>query len=253
MSKKIDRTGEIAYSNNGEKMVIIRYDNKNDIDVQFDDGTIVEHKQYNNFLKGKIKNPFSPTVYGIGFIGKGRFKSKDENGKETKCYKMWLDMLRRCYCSKLQEKFPTYKGCTVCPEWWNFQNFAKWYYSHFYEVGNEKMALDKDILKKGNKIYSAETCIFVPTSINVLFVKGDNKRGDYPIGVLKEGNKFRASLSKGNGKAIHLGSFSTPNEAYQVYKKHKEEYIKEVAEKYKSQIPHELYEAMINYEVEIDD
>ena len=253
MSKKIDRTGEVAYSNNGEKMVIVRYGKDKDIDVQFQDGTIVEHRVYCNFKAGRIKNPFSPTVCGVGFIGKGRFKTKDKNGKYTKCYITWLEMLRRCYDPKFHEKFPTYKGCTVCKEWHNFQVFAEWFYSHYYEIEGQRMNLDKDILHKGNKIYSPETCIYVPQSINSLFTKCNKTRGEYPIGVSKDGNKYVTNLSKGTGKRIHLGYYSTPNEAFEAYKKAKEEYIKEVAEEYKSQIPHELYEAMINYEVNIDD
>lgn len=253
MAEKKDRINETRLNNNGEEMVIIRYGNNADIDVQFiNDGTVVEHKQYDNFKKGLIKNPMTPSVFGVGFIGIGDYKSRDENGKHTKCYKAWLNMHARCHDAKLQEKYPTYKGCTVCQEWNNHQEFAKWYYENYYEVGNEKMTLDKDILCKGNKVYSPDTCVFVPNSINVLFTKRDKKRGDYPIGVYKKGNKFVAQLNKGD-RNIYLGTYDTPEEAFQAYKQAKEAYIKEVAEEYKSQIPQKLYDALMNYEVEIDD
>ena len=252
MGKKIDRLGEVGVNNNGERMRIIRYGGRRDIDVQFEDGSIVEHRQYNNFKTGQIKNHMAPSVYGIGFIGKGKFKSNDENGKVTKCYNTWIDVHARCYDPKCQEKHPTYKGCKVCKEWNNYQEFAKWDNENYYEVGNERMELDKDILCKGNKIYSPDTCIYVPHSINSLFVKRDNERGEYPIGVRKMRNKFEARLTKGN-EQMHLGLYSTPEEAFQVYKHAKEQYIKEVAEKYKGKIPYRLYEALMNYEVEIDD
>ena len=253
MGKNDGMLGEFGVNNNGEEMRIIRYGSYADIDVQFADGTIVEHRTCSNFKAGKIKNPMTPNVYGFGFIGIGKFKPCDENGKPTKCYRTWERMYRRCYDPKFQEKHLTYKGCTVCSEWWNFQVFAEWYYSHFYELENETMNLDKDILKKGNKIYSPETCVFVPQFINKLFIKHDKARGEYPIGVRKYGNKFQARLSKGDGKSIHLGTYTTVNEAFLVYKEAKEQYIKEVANEYKLYIPHELYEAMMNYEVEIDD
>ena len=253
MSKKIDRTGGVAYNTNGEKMVIVRYGNRNDIDIQFvKDGTIVEHKHYNNFKNGKISNPMTPSFYGIGFIGKGKFKPCDENGKHTKCYDAWVNMLMRCYDPKYQEKNPTYKGCTVCKEWHNFQVFAEWYYSHYYELENERMNLDKDILYKGNKIYSADTCVFIPSSINTLFIKSNKIRGELPIGVYKDRNKFGAGLRKGN-RRIYLGTFNTPEEAFLAYKQAKEAYVKEVTEKYKGQIDNRAYEAMMNYEVEITD
>ena len=234
-------------------MVIIRYAGALDIDVQFDDGTIVEHRRYNDFKKGEIKNPMRPSVYGIGFMGIGKFKAHNGNGKPTKCYDTWKHIHTRCYDPKFQEKFPTYENCTVCKEWNNYQVFAKWDNENYYEVGNEKMDLDKDILCKGNKVYSPTTCIYVPHSINMLFTKSNNKRGDLPIGVSKMRNKFIALLNKGNGKQIYLGTYSTPNEAFQAYKKAKEEYIKEVAEEYKDKIPYRLYDALINYEVEITD
>lgn len=252
MAEKKDRLNEIGYNNNGERMTIVRYGNATDIDIQFDDGTIVEHREYGHFKKGQIENPFFSSVCGVGCIGIGEFKSRDENGKKTKCYTTWKGMHERCYDPKCQEKHPTYKGCRVCKEWNNYQKFAKWDNENYYEVGNERMALDKDILCKGNKVYSPETCVYVPQSINTLFTKSDKARGELPIGVCKEGNKFRGQLNKGNEK-IHLGTFNTPEEAFQAYKQAKEAYIKEVANEYKDKIPYRLYEAMMNYEVEIDD
>lgn len=251
--KKLDRTGEVGYNNDGEKMTIVRYGNWDDIDVQFDDGTIIKHRIYDSFKKGYMKNPMIPSVYGVGYFGIGKFKSRDENGKQTKCYATWLRMLERCYNAKYHEKFPTYKGCTVCAEWHNFQVFAEWYYSNFYKIEGQRMELDKDILCKDNKVYSPETCVFVPQAINSLFVKHDKRRGDFPVGVTKNGNKFKALVSKGNGKAMYFGTYTTVEEAFQAYKEAKEEYIKEVANEYKGKIDPRAYEAMMNYEVEIDD
>ena len=128
VGRKDDRVGEVGYNNDGEEMRIIRYGNYDDIDIQFvKDGTVIEHRTYNNFLKGSIRNPMTPSVFGIGFIGIGKFKSRDENGKLTKCYETWIGMLRRCYDPKHQEKYPTYKGCKVCKEWWNFQGLFNGY------------------------------------------------------------------------------------------------------------------------------
>ena len=253
MGKKDGRLGEVGYNNNGERMTIIRYVNKNDIDIQFDDGTIVEHRYYGNFLKGNVKNPFFPSVYGVGYFGIGEFKSCNENGKITKSYNTWKNIHERCYNPKFHKKFQTYENCTVCKEWNNYQTFAKWDNENYYEVGNEQMALDKDILCKGNKVYSPDTCIYVPQSINKLFTKHDKARGNFPIGVTKYRNKFMAQLSKGNGKPITLGYYSTPEEAFIAYKQAKEAYIKEVAEEYKGKIDNRAYEALMNYEVEIDD
>jgi hypothetical protein len=194
-------------------------------------------------------------VYGVGIYTKGKYKSW-ENGKPTKVYTAWTNMLKRCYSQISLEERPTYTGCTVCPEWLNFQKFAEWYFSNYYEVSSfGTLQIDKDILIKGNKIYSPETCVFVPSVINSLFIKHDAKRGDYPIGVTynKKAKKYEARISYGDGRFHYLGLFDTVEEAFEVYKYHKELHIKNKAEEHKPNIPLKLYEAMLNYEVEITD
>lgn len=167
-------------------------------------------------------------------------------------------MLQRCYDPKYQKKEPTYKGCTVEDCLLNFQCMCKWLEENYYEVPGERMCLDKDILCKGNKIYSRDTCIFVPQRINNLFTKRDNARGDCPIGVhLNSSGNYVAQCCDGNGKRIYLGIYSTKEEAFQVYKEYKEKLIKEVIDSYKDKITEPYYsrlrEAMYNYKVEIND
>ena len=87
-------------------------------------------------------------------------------------------MLSRCYSNKQQKRQSSYKGCTVCSEWLNFKNFSDWYESHFYQIEGQKMCVDKDILFKGNKIYSPQTCCIVPNEINVLFTKMSKEYGN---------------------------------------------------------------------------
>jgi hypothetical protein len=117
------------------------------------------------------------------------------------------------------------------------------------------MCLDKDILIKGNKVYSPETCIFIPSEINTLFVKNDVNRGEFPIGVTfnKENNNYLSHCNNGHRKIIHLGTFNNIEDAFKVYKEYKEKIIKQIAEEYKSKIPEKIYNAMINYDVEITD
>ena len=240
-------------------MIITRYKNTKDLDVYFPEfNWTFNNTNYKDFKNGNIKCPYEKRVYGVACIGEGNYKSRDENHKKTKCYITWHTMLERCYNLKTQEKHPSYKNCKVCDEWLNFQNFARWYYENYYEIENERMCLDKDILVKGNKIYSPDTCIFVTNRINVLFTKNNKNRGEYPLGVSynKGMNKFATQMCKiSNGKKIYinLGYYSTPEDAFMTYKTAKEKYIKEVAEEYKDKIPNNLYEAMYNYEVEIDD
>ena len=201
------------------------------------------------------ENIYIPTVCGVGYIGEGKYKVS-MNRKHTIEYDRWKGMLRRCYDEKERYKNSTYSDVTICDEWLNFQNFAEWWNTNYYSIDDEKMQLDKDILVKGNKIYSPEYCIFVPQCINSLFVKRDQSRGDLPIGVGydKKRNKYRAycSIKK---KLVAIGNnYHTPEDAfYKGYKPFKEKVIKEMADRYKENIPVKLYDAMMNYEVEISD
>lgn len=117
------------------------------------------------------------------------------------------------------------------------------------------MCLDKDILVKGNKVYSPENCIIVPDNINTLFIKCDKSRGDFLIGTSldKVTGKYRAMCNNGKMKNVYLSSFDTPQEAFNAYKTYKEQVIKDIANEYKEKIPQSLYEAMLNYTVSIDD
>jgi hypothetical protein len=194
-------------------------------------------------------------VCGVGIYTKGEYRAT-RDGKPTRVYDVWKHMLQRCYSPKYQAKRPTYVGCTVCGEWIYFQTFASWYFANYYEIpllGTPQ--IDKDILSKGNKIYSPETCVLVPSVINSLFIKSNAIRGKYPIGVSynKKAKKYEVTISYGDGIRHHLGYFDTVEEAFEAYKAAKEAFIKKTAETYKSMIPSNLYEAMMNYEVEITD
>lgn len=132
---------------------------------------------------------FKKTVYGIGYLGFGKFKCWDRDaGRTTEEHRAWAHMIRRVYDDKLHELRPWYKGMEVCEEWHDFQVFAEWYTSHRnYGLGFE---LDKDILSGRDKIYSPETCMLLPKEINAsLIVKPTPKGKKLPTGVTRTKNK----------------------------------------------------------------
>ena len=269
MSKKIDRLGEASLSNEGCVMKIVEYDNANDIIVEFQD----EHKYrlhtyYQAFKNGQCKNPFFPSVYGHGYYGVDKEDNvpkigelKDGKWCSTWEYNKWMNMLKRCFDNKYKEKHPTYKDTACCERWLCFSYFLEDLEILKQEYNwnvDEKLQLDKDILHKGNKIYSLENCVLVPSWINLLFIKNNVIRGHYPIGVSyhKRDRKYEAQC-RINGKLKSLGYYNTIEEAFNVYKIAKEQEIKRIAEECvsKGYITQEskLYNAMINYQVEIDD
>ena len=175
-----------------------------------------------NINEGRIKNPYHPSVFGVGYLGGGDYRT-NINNKDTLEYTVWHSMIKRCYSNKCQEKRPTYKGITVCEKWLNFQNFAKWYEDNYPKIHNVKFSLDKDLLQEviENKIYSPTTCIFLPHNVNSFLANKqlNNTSGYVGVGWYKSSKKWVAKISLfGEDKLKHLGYFSTSESAYEVYK-----------------------------------
>lgn len=255
-SQKDERIGEEKLNCQGCSMKIVEYNGYANIIVEFQDEYKTRIKSnYSTFTKGAIKNPYYPSVFGVGIIG-NKHKSRI-NGLYTKEYRAWQNMLARCFT----ETYETYDDVICCEEWLFFDNFYEWLHSqeNFDKWYNgDKWAIDKDILVKGNKIYSSETCCLVPNSVNILFLTRKKSRGDLPIGVhYKEyAKKYMAYCNNGKkGSHDYLGLYKTKEEAFLTYKNHKESKIKHIAteEFFKGNITKKCYNAMLNYKVEITD
>lgn len=261
---KEQRLGEERYNNQGCLMKVVEYINSDNIIVEFQDiynGKV--HTKYSHFKSGGVRNPYFPNVFNAGMVG-NKYPAKI-NDEHTKEYKTWQGMIARAYGRKAKDRRPRYEYVTCCEEWLLYENFYEWLHEqeNFDKwYNNDKWAIDKDIMVKGNKIYSPATCCLVSNNVNNLFVKSDGSRGEYPIGVhfYKKLNKFCAQISrrdktKNKNQQDFLGYYDTPEEAFRVYKKEKESYIKQVAqEEYnKGNITKQCYEAMMKYEVEITD
>ena len=168
-------------------------------------------------------------------------------------YRKWRTMLARCYSSRYQAMQGTYKDCRVCDEWLIFSNFKKWHDEH-YKDGYE---LDKDILFKGNKVYSPNTCCYIPKFINTMLLSCKKVRGVLPVGVVKHGDRYVAQMSTYSQKSRYgyIGTFDTIDDAFQAYKKAKEYHIKKVAQQYfdDGKITEKVYNALMNYHIEITD
>lgn len=171
------------------------------------------------------------SVFEVGINDAWYVTQPTVNGKRVVCpfYRKWVDMLSRCYSAKYLEKRPTYRGCSVCDSWLTFSNFLGW-----AECQNwARMELDKDLLSPGNKVYSPDTCVFIPQELNTLMTDRRATRGEFKIGVhwYVRAKKFQ-SMCKLNGKKQHLGCFDTEAEAHRTYCLFKAQIICDAAETY---------------------
>ena len=168
-------------------------------------------------------------------------------------YSKWCSMRSRCSKTGWKGKYKAYTGCSICDEWNSFNNFNEWAENptNGYIDGYH---LDKDLLVKGNKIYSPQTCCFIPHEINSMLTNCKKRRGAYPIGVSKNRNVYCVTLSRYSNVSC-IGTFNTPEEAFNAYKIAKEQHIKELANKYfkEGKMTQRVYDALMKYEVEIID
>ena len=196
-----------------------------------------------------VKSKTNNIIHKVG--NRGDDKSLIDGN--PKIYQVWCAMLQRCYSQHNEYIKRNYKDCEVSSYFRNFPQFLEW-----WKMKSEGMSvdlqLDKDILIKGNRLYSETTCTLVPRDVNMLLIKRDKARGKYPIGVTycKKAKRYKAQFSKFN-VITNLGLHDSVEEAFYAYKQAKEAYIKEVANKYKGVIEDRVYEILMNYEVNIDD
>lgn len=198
-----------------------------------------------NILRGKVNNPYIPVVCNKGFIGQGKFNSKEYKS----IYSIWQNMLDRCYNFKAKN-YHNYgsKGVIVCDEWFNFQLFANWYQSfkeQNYTNKDFNLNIDKDIIYNINKgeinIYSPKTCLLLPEELNC-WLAGDSKDS----GVFKQSNKYYSRYRRGQDLNIYIGTFDTFEEAKVAYAKEKYKYWKIEIDKY--DFNKDLKELLLKYD-----
>ena len=251
-----DCVGKVCKSKSSGDFKIVKYNNARNVEIKFLKTGFEMTVELGSIRKGEVKDPYYPSVFGVGVAGTKYPPSV--NGRNTKEYDLWCSMIQRCYSDKYQKKQPTYEGCEVSNNFKSYEYFHEWCHKQvgFANDGNgNPFQLDKDLLIKGNKVYSEDSCVFLPREINQLLVKRENMRGKYLIGVHWCNTKkvFVAQVSKNKGKSEGLGIFKTEMEAFKAYKKAKEAFVKEQANKWKLQIDPRAYEALMKYQVEITD
>lgn len=189
-----------------------------------------------------MSNPNRNVVYGVGindYIG-----SISSHGVHIKSYKAWVRVLERCYDTKYKTKNPSYNDVVICDEWIKFSNFKEWFDKNYVD-GYE---IDKDILVQGNKVYSPDTCCFVPRRINTLLLNKQRTNTSGVIGIYKLKSGSYTTGCNVDGKFKMFGTFKTPEEASAAYIKAKSDYAKKVVNEYydNGMISGQIRDAIIN-------
>lgn len=220
------KVGDFYESKNFGTVQVIENKGSRDVTVKFlNTGTVSSGLQRGNVIRGAVKDFFVPTVEGVGFLGTDRRVNK------LPSYRCWKHMIVRCYSENYHSTRGSYKGCSVCVDWHNFCNFEKW----FDENHIEGYHLDKDLLLQGNKVYSPETCCFIPAYINSSIVEKGKDVDGCETGVSKrrkKGSTEYNGLYNVQFSGTYLGRTSNLNKANELYRDFKKLYLEEVADKF---------------------
>lgn len=241
--------GSVHKSNNYGYFEVVDYVRSTEVYVKFISTGNIVRTRAGKIRNGVIKDLMMPSVYGVGFVGIG-----DKNKSNfTVAYNKWLSMLTRCYAEGSKVENPTYSDCTVCEEWHNFQNFAKWFEDSYPGGESKDWQLDKDLKVIGNKTYSPDTCIFIPQNVNLFTVANQGSRGKYMIGVSwnTEKRKFRAQCNNPLTTANeHIGYFTNELSAHIAWRKVKSAHAVKLANA--QSLPY-VAEVIMNYKRALDD
>ena len=169
--------GRVFESHRDGLFVIKSIKNAREVVIEFIETGCKRVVEAGNAKKGYVKDLLLPRVFGVGFVGIGQYSKKSD----PKAYQTWHNMLQRCYYEKTLKDKPTYADCYVDSSWHDFQGFAKWFNDNYIN----DLHLDKDIKIKGNKVYSAEACIFVTLAENNI----DSHAKSYNL-ISPDGEKF---------------------------------------------------------------
>lgn len=247
-------------NNRGWKMKIVDYIDAKNVVVEFEEPYVYRTTtRTNRFLSGNVKNPYAPTICNFGIVGNKYPTHTDDGVHYLPEYLIWTNMIKRCYDEEHRYKNPAYYDCECCSEWQYYEKFYEWLHAQEnYEILTAigDIAIDKDILQKGNREYAPNKCCLVPQRINNIMLKSDAIRGDCVIGVHYHNvNGTYIAQCGGHENAVYLGSYQTEMEAFSAYKQYKEAEIKELAHKefLSGHITKKCYEALMRYEVEITD
>ena len=244
-AKKIE-VGDIFSTNAGGEVEVVEYRGALEVVVKHLDKWGHEDVVQTDLLrKGVVKNPYKPSVFGKGFMGVGKYRASSAPSRQSPAYKAWVGLIRRTYEPSYLSSGRNIYGSTVCEEWHNFQNFAEWFYNE-PNSDNPEFRLDKGMRVWGGRLYSPETCSYVPKCFHVWMTTKPRVSRELPRGVHPSGAKYLVMLN-GDGRNNYLGTFETVAEAQEVYEYNLHKKYRQLAIEHCDEIHPEVYDNLMEF------
>lgn len=253
--------GDKRINSEGFEYVITHYEDAHNVEITWFSGE-KEWVESAHAHKGTTKYLNKRGTFGVGYLGYGRFipgEKRIPHGCERmphNLWRAWVRMLERCVGDRV--KNPSYEGCTFDESWVNCQSFIEW---GILQKGHDRLEsngktwqLDKDILVNGNRVYSPETCVFVPNEINTHFKDVEKgKDGYYGVNEIepKHPNAKRGWVARCcnvKKEREYLGFYDNPTDAYIAYRTRKIEVMSDLADKWKGEVDERVINSLQNFD-----
>ena len=239
------KVGEVYTVNDGDLIILERVETNTKnryVKIKWlDDFGYVQNVRVDTLKTGSIRNPYQRTVEETGYFGVGVHKST-----EIRKYDSWHNMIIRCYNKKVKEKYPTYENCYSVDSWHCYQTYADFYESCPYR--KDGWNLDKDLLVPGNKVYSPETCVYLPPSINnkLFYCSTRNQFGLRGVWYDEECSKWRAIVAPSIDKRTIIGYFDSKEEANAAALSAEGEFYYRLAEDWEGKLDPRAIQGLVN-------
>lgn len=155
-------------------------------------------------------------VQGVGITDS---KTVDSNGKVLKSYIVWTSILKKCYKAKRDKVTGTLPQHTISDEWLTYSAFKDWYDNAYVDGWNMTAQGNVD-----NKIFSKETCIFMPPELDSFVyseqsVGVQGRIGFFPCGPNDTWTTYMGMFNHETKKCerINLGLFAGCTKAIEAY------------------------------------
>ena len=169
---------------------------------------------------------------------------------KTQAYMTYANVVKRAKTGgEYQAKNPAYIGTSNGFE--DFQAFADWATQQI-GYGVPGFELDKDLLVPGNKVYSQETCCFLPKEINTALIRDhSSKTSGFPVGIYRHNKNGLVAKTSIRGKLVHLASTPTSTETdiahlVQIYEEAKQLYLHTLAVEHQQNLDPRAFEALMS-------
>ena len=228
------RIGEIYKSSNGDRFKIIDFQNGQFL-VELLDGLWKGAKKYISTEKVK-DGTFVTDLYTLNYYGEyvGQGFSSYDSRLMYKIYNIWLGILDRTSHFR-NEKYPNYVDVYLCPDWYNFQEFAFWYIHEKINLNPfiDDYDVDKDFKQIGKypKYYSPDTCMLIDPILNQS-ISGIYKpsKNCLAVGVYYSPRYRCYGFNfKDDGHVINSVHYATEEDAFEEYRKLKLHSVKKLA------------------------